>query len=433
MTTMKGISSNVLWLLIDKIVVMLTNVIVIFVVANYYGADEYGLFQFILNIIMVLEVVVSLVDGRVVKKYYTTNKNEEHIVYTVLGLKMLLCIAEGALGVAFLIIYSHDLRFKIIFVVLLVDSMIKSLRFCMQNRFEYHLKSKNVVLAVDFGLILSVIMQIFAVNNHMKIIVIPNIQIITDSIAILVLIFLYKKTFGKSQKQKFDIQLAKKILSESFPLALATAASVIYTRSDLIMLGMLMSTKEVGIYNIAVKLVSVVQIFIVPVQTTIYVHMIECFNDKNKYNKLYTGLSSFMTWLAICGIGLLVVLLPYILSFINDEFHPSLSIFYILSVGIVFNYNAILRSSHITLINKGYILLLVQCVADIFNIIMNFALIKRFGMYGAAFSTVTSQFLSLFLSNIVFRETHFILIKQISAFNPINAYKYCKDLVIHES
>ena len=70
-------------------------------------------------------------------------------------------------------------------------------------------------------------------------------------------------------------------------MAIAAAACVIYTRCDAVMLGMMLTTTEVGIYSISSKLVSTVQILILPIQTTVFVKMLEWLKDKDKYEKNY--------------------------------------------------------------------------------------------------------------------------------------------------
>ena len=74
-----AVIQNISWLLFDKLILILSNLIIIFVVANYYGAEKYGIFQYATNIVLMLEVIVQLIDGRIVKKKYT-NLNQNDVV-----------------------------------------------------------------------------------------------------------------------------------------------------------------------------------------------------------------------------------------------------------------------------------------------------------------------------------------------------------------
>ena len=66
--SLEAIFKNVAWLIFDKLFMLGMNMVVIFVIANFYGPEKYGLFQYAVNIVLMLEIIVQLVDGRVVKK-----------------------------------------------------------------------------------------------------------------------------------------------------------------------------------------------------------------------------------------------------------------------------------------------------------------------------------------------------------------------------
>ena len=58
-----------------------------------------------------------------------------------------------------------------------------------------------------------------------------------------------------------------------------------------------------------------------------------------------------------------------------------------------------------------------QIIAVIFNIILNYFLIIQFGVFGAAWATVLTQFLSLYLLNVLFKNGKKVFITQSSVFN----------------
>ena len=62
--SLKDMINNIVWLLIDKVFLLVFNLIILFVVANHYGPDTYGVFQYALNIVLILEVILQLIDGR---------------------------------------------------------------------------------------------------------------------------------------------------------------------------------------------------------------------------------------------------------------------------------------------------------------------------------------------------------------------------------
>ena len=119
------------------------------------------------------------------------------------------------------------------------------------------------------------------------------------------------------------------------------------------MLGMILTTKEVGIYSISSKLISTIQILAIPIQTTIYVKMLEWKKDPIKYEKNYIRITSAATWISIVGVLLSFIVLPYIFTLLKPDYLPAIDSYKILSVGSICAYNAVLRSCHFTITGNG--------------------------------------------------------------------------------
>lgn len=416
----KKVLGNIGWLIFDKLFILLMNLVVIFLIANHYGATEYGLYQYATNIVLILEVIVQLVDGRVVKKEYKV-ENIDDVVFNTTITKVFLSALALIIGSIILLLSERGNLFRAILFILMIDCIIKNIRFGMENRFEYDLQSKKVVLASNVGLFVSTILQIGAVLVDLEVVYIAIIQMLSSIIILGILYSQYVYHYkNRIKKKAFNKLLMYNIIKESIPLALASAAATVYTRCDSVMLGMMLSTTEVGIYSISSKLISTIQMLIVPIQTTIFIKMIDWFDNKEKYERNYIRITSIMTWIAILGVLLSFIILPEILSLLKPEYLPALDVYKILSVGSIFAYNAILRSSHFTLIKKGNILMITQLITVIINIILNYLFISVWGMNGAALATVISQGLSLFLSNLFFEEAKFVFKCQLKAFNPLN-------------
>ena len=413
-----AVIQNISWLLFDKLILILSNLIIIFVVANYYGAEKYGIFQYATNIVLMLEVIVQLIDGRIVKKKYT-NLNQNDVVFNVSFGKLILSSIALIFGIILLFLFKNSEKtFKIILFVLLFDSIIKSIRFGMENRFDYLLLSKRTVIACDLGLAVGTILQIIVVGLNLNITYIAYIQVLSSLIGLIILFLQYCFNFQIDWKKlKVDIFFIKEIIIESIPLAIAAAAATIYTKCDSVMLGSLLSTKEVGIYSISSKLISMLQLFLVPIQTTLFVKLLEWYKQgANVYKRNYVKVTTTITWFAIMGTICSFVILPFIMRFLKQEYFLAIKPYKILSIGTIFAYNAILRSSHLTLTGNGKILLYVQIITLVINVILNYFFIRLWVMNGAAIATTISQGISLFVSNIFFDDTKFIFKCQYEAF-----------------
>ena len=422
--SIKSVINNIGWLIFDKLLILLMNIIIIFIVANFYGPKKYGVYQYATNIVLILEVIVQLVDGRVVKKKYS-NGNYNEVVFSVTIAKVLLSSIALFSGVLIVLLSSKEIEFSYLLIVLLFDSIIRNIRFGLENRFEYILQSKKIVIASNIGLMVGTLLQLMAVYMQASIILLAVIQMCSTLISYIILLIQYKNTFGEVPvcHNKYNKILIKEIIKESTPLAIATAAATIYTRCDSVMLGMLLTTKEVGIYSISSKFISTIQMLVVPIQTTIFVKMLEWKDKPRLYEDNYIKITSIATWLSIIGVAMSFVVLPFIFKFLKPDYLPALESYKILSLGSILTYNAILRSSHFTIIGRGDILMKTQIITVVVNVLLNYFLIRNLGMNGAAIATVIAQIISLLISNLFFKDAKFVFKVQLLGFNPRNIIK----------
>lgn len=424
------ILNNMIWLLLDKIIVLIVGLIVLVKIANYYGPTEYGIYQYALSINVILGIIVLFIDGRVVKKSYLHN-NQAEVIYNTTIAKTILSAVSLFIGLIMIIFINKESKFNIIFIVLLLNNVIVNMTFGIQNYFEYRLKSKNVVISANIATLISLCTQLILVYFNYSIIYIAFAVLVSSIIKLIIMAIQFNLVFRIKFLSKINYHYIFNILVESFPLAIAASASTIYHRVDQVMLGSMLGSTEVGIYSISIKILSILTLAIVPLQVSIFPKMIDLYeSNKKKYYDLYLGITSFSTWLYIVGTLISFFLVRFVINnFLSFEYRQSLSTFYVLMFSGFFLYNAILRSSHLTLIRNTHILLISQVISVMINIILNYILIPLRGIYGAAIATVITEFFSLFLLNVLFAKGREVFIIQLKSFNPysfISLYRYIK-------
>lgn len=420
----KKVLKNISWLVFDKISTLLVGLIVFVKVANYYGPSEYGLYQYAVSINILLGIIVLLVDGRVVKKLYR-DKNEGHVIYNTTIAKVILSVVSLIIGILMLLAIDKGIQFNSMYLLLLINNIVINLTFGIQSYFEYRLKSKNVVIASNIANIISAIFQLIAISLNFTIINIVSIVLLSSFIKLYILYYQFNKSFSIIAVTKVDRLLISTIIRESIPLAIAATAATIYARVDQVMIGAMLGENEVGIYSISVQLVSVVAIVISPIQISIYPKMIEWYNSNLEiYYAKYQAITSFVTWISIIGTIVTFIIAPILFDiFFNDAYSKSLDVFQIHVLGVFIMYNATLRSSHFTLTKCANVLMVSQIIAVFVNVMLNYLMIPKIGVYGAAVATVITQFISLFLSNIFLKDGKEIFWIQLKGLNPMYIHK----------
>lgn len=421
-SNLKMIVSNIAWMLYNRFFLIVFNLIVVVQIANYYGANEYGLYQYAVSVVALFEIIVTFVDARVVKKRFVFI-NDNDVVWNAELVRIFFSIICILCGTVFVFINEENKEFNIIFFILMLNMVILNLRFGMQNRYEYLLKTKKIIIVSNISLILIGILQLVALSFKFPIIFIALITLFGSVINLGLVCIQYYRDYGKITQGKFDTTIIKAFILESLPLAFAASCSIVYSRCGTIMLGNMLSKADVGIYAISLKLMGGISIMLVPIRESVYPRMIELYEkDKKLYESRYIQISSILTWLYFSGVGFSFLALPYLFNFLKPEYALAFPVYQICVLSVFFMFNAGLRTGHFTLINRGNILAYSQLASIISNIILNYILIKRFGLYGVAISIVLTQGISLFFSNLFFGEDgREVFIWQLKALNP----KYC--------
>jgi len=416
----KKIIANASWMLFDKVFLLILNLLVTVQVVNYYGALDYGTYQYAVSVVAIFEVFVTLIDGRVIKKRYLNEKPEE-LVWNVTVSRLLFSSMAMVLGALFLYFGEEDSKFAVLFVILLVNVILSNLRFGMQNRYEFLLKSKKIVLASNIALIIGGVLQLIAVELQLPIVAIAVIIAFSSMISLTIVCIQYRREFGSLISGRIRPTLLKELARESLPLAVAASCSIIYQKCDSVMVGSMLSKADLGVYAIAVKLISITQIASGPICESVFPKMIDLYNtNREMYARKYVQVTAVLTWTYVLIVLVAFMILPYAFKILKPEYATAFPIYQVYVIGSFFMYNAGLRAGHYTLINRGSILMNSQIFTVVFNIILNIVFIKNFGVYGAALATALTQGATLFFSNLAFgKDGREVFMWQLKGINPV--------------
>lgn len=419
---------NAGWLVYNKIFSLLMSLFVTVKIVNHFGSEDYGAYAYAVSVVAILETIVTFAEPRVTKKKYL-NYDPAFVVYNSMIARGLLSIVALVIGVVFMIIYRGTLQFNRMFVVLLMNNIITNLSFGIETCFEYNLKSKNIVIQLNIIALLTAVLQIIAVYFKLDILSLCYIGTISSIVGFISIYIQYRCEYHRVLRNQFDFRFVCSIIGESGPLAIAAAAATIYTKCDSVMIGNILGNSDVGVYAVGLKLFNIAKIAIVPVRTSLFPKQMELYHsDKKRYEQLYIATASCMTWLCVIGIVLSYIMLPPIfVVFFSIEYRGALGVFNISAIGLIFMYNAVLRTGHYSITNDGKIMMYTQLTCAVLNIILNAFLIPLWGINGAAVATVATNVVSLMLSNFFFDGGKEIFFWQIKAFNP----KYLVDIAAY--
>lgn len=414
---------NIFWIVFDKVIITILNIIVTLSIINHYNMNDYGIYQYVLSLIAICEVFTAFNDSRIIKKKYLEYDNSI-VVSNVIYSRLFFSIIIFFISIFYVLLSKSSILFIKIFIILFINLIINQIKYGISNKYDYDLKTKTITIINTLTLILGYIIQLIVIKMDFSIDVLVLVTVLTTIVSTSLVCYNYKKTYKTKLINSIDSNLIKTVIIESLPFAIATICASIYSHCDVLMIGKLLTMNDVALYAVAVKLVGMLQFPLDAIRVSIFPVFLQKYNEsKDTFLRFYQKITTILTYFIIVISLLSYILLPFIFKFIKQEYMQSFNIYVVLSLYAFFMYNAALRSNYLTLVNKGQILMITQIISVGINIILNIALIKHFGVYGAAIATVITQFLSLFLINIFFdEEGRQIFFIQLNGLNPMNLF-----------
>lgn len=417
------ITKNIVWLMFDQVFILILQFAVGIKIANYYGAELYGKYNYAVSLVAFSAIFFELLNSRVIKKHYTDD-NFNNIVFNVNFFRNTMA------GIIFFVpillkltVGMDNLLFSMLLLICL-DNILTTATYGIENFFEFKLESRRVVISNNIVKIISYTLQYVGMLFGMGIIAVPAIRCIGSLIRMGILKFQYQRTYLsklESLEKRVDRGLLLNIIDEGKFLWVTYISFLVYTQVDRLMIKQYLGVAEVGIYTIGVQLSTILAILLAPIQNSLFPKMMELYRrDYKEYYNFYLFSNTLITqfYLVVTVISIFVVklLFGYVYA---QEYTPAIGVYSILAVSIFIKANGSLQTGHMTLKNitkKSFYKTLVSLVI---NIVLNAILIPRYGIDGAAIATLITQFTALFLIDFFieeYREQAWIQLKSFNSF-----------------
>lgn len=415
------ITKNIVWLMFDQVFILVLQFAVGIKIANYYGAELYGKYNYAVSLVAFSSIFFELLNSRVIKKHYT-DENFNNIVFNVNFFRN--TMAGVIIFIPIILKLTIGMNSLLFYMLLLIclDNILTTATYGIENFFEFKLESRRIVISNNIVKIISYTLQYIGMLFGMGIIAVPAIRCIGSLIRMGILKFQYRRTYLSklsNLEKRVDRSLLYKIIDEGKFLWVTYISFLVYTQVDRLMIKYYMGEAEVGIYTIGVQLSTILAILLGPIQNSLFPKMMELYRkDYKEYYNFYLFSNTLITqfYLIVTLISILVVKFAFKYVY-AQEYSPAIGVYTILAVSIFVKANASLQTGHMTLKNitkKSFYKTLISLVI---NIILNALLIPKYGINGAAIATLITQFTALFVIDFFIEEYREQAIIQLKSFN----------------
>ncbi len=387
--------SNTSWLFFDKIFKMGVGFFVIIYLARYLGPERFGILFYAQSFVSIFMAFASLGISQVLIRDLVKDHNKKNVL---LGTSFWLTFVSSTLAIFFIYIFElffeNDKVSQAMVFVLSFTIIFQNLNMLIDSYFQHKVLSKKIVYCNTIGFIISSLVKFYLIYIKADLLYFAY-ALLFDSLLLSVLfIYIYYKENENILLWKFDFGIAKKFLKVAMPLTMVAVSAFIYTRIDQIMLKHMLDNEAVGNYAAAIKVSELFYFIPGIIVTSLFPKLVEMKKVNNeKYLLLIEKMYRLVVWIAI-PIAISIFIFSDIIVDIlyGDKYTQASGILSILSWGIIFvSIGAVfIKLLYVEHYEKKY---LYKSLFGVFvNIILNYFLIKLYGVNGAAMATIITMF-----------------------------------------
>lgn len=368
--------------------------------ANYLLTYNNGILNTSLAYVFLFASLAGLgLDSFIVKELHHTPRHRDQILGTAFILKViagLLCVP-----VIFTVWQAFPLSnvpYYFIF-ILSFTGLFQSLT-VIDSYFQSEIKSKYIMQVQIVGNLLSAIIKILLIQGQFSL---PYF-IYASAFDILLLSIGYFLVYQRKGRDIFQWQysgkLAKKLLNQSWPLIISGIMVSIYMRIDTIMLKELLpnGTDEAGAYATVVMFSEALNFVPVAIVTSLFPAILNAKRDDSaRYQRRLQNLFDLMVWLSLAFAIAITLASPLIYKLFKPQFANAAPVLAAHVWGSLFVFLGVASGQFLIAEGLNKLTFIRTGLGALVNIGLNFILIPKMGMMGAAIATVIAYFSATFM------------------------------------
>lgn len=398
---------NSIWIMGERVFNMMISLVVSVLTARYLGPSNYGTLNYTASFVAFATSIATLgMDGVVVKKIIENPKEEGDYLGSSIVFRLVSSVMSMITICAIVLFLNPNEIIK--FWLVLIQScqlMMKSVQI-LDVWFQRYLKAKYVSVGKMIACLVVSTYKFFLLVTAKNIIWFAFANVITDGLISLIIWIFYSKE--NTKKLCFSFKKGKEVLSESYHFILSGLMVAVYSQMDRIMIGKMLTDRDVGLYTTATYICSLWVFIPEAIINSFRPKMMELKingkEDEYKYRlgQLYSGI----IWLCIIfslGITIFAKLIIWILY--GESYYGAIDTLRIVIWFETFAMIGTARGIWILCENKNKYVKYYLLIGAVINVLLNYFLIPILGINGAAVATLITQFTTSMIAPLFFSET----------------------------
>ena len=365
-----------------------TKLILFFLVplyTNFLTPEQYGIIELINTIVDLVIPITSLVIFDAVLRFTLDKTKDKNSVILNATIIFVLGSVVAVILTPLLGLYGDMNQWRWYICIYIISCMATQI-------FLTYIKGKEnsklyVFLSLFQTLLLAVLNIVLLTYYHCGIEGYLFSTILAH-VLVAVLALIFGGIFKDIRHATFDKSLLKEMLRYSIPLILNNLSWWIINSSDKFMIDYFVGTEALGLYSIAIKIPSLINVIITLFSQAWTISSIKEY-DSTQDNTFYSQIFKFYTFIifGFCAF-LLIIIKPFMRIYVGPEFYSAWQFIPCLLVAACFNAISSYFGSIYGALKKSTNNMFSTLFSGVINIVLNFILIPIIGVMGATIATV---------------------------------------------
>ncbi|HEY6643529.1 flippase [Povalibacter sp.] len=396
------------WLIFDRGIRAVAGLLVGAWMARYLGPSQFGLLSYALAFTALFQAIANLgADAIVVRDIARDHDAAAEILGTVLALRLtaggicwMLCVSAVA-------VLTGD-RQTVVLTAIIAASLVFQSADTVDLWFQSQMLSRLTVVAKLGALCLSTALKVVLILVEAPLAAFAAVVALDVAACALAMSYVYRlhPTAGPWKRVR---QRALPLLKESWPLLVSGLSIMIYMRIDQIVIKQILGDTALGIYAAALPLSQIWQVLPMTLITSLAPFITRRkAADEASYQRLLVLVFRGFFYLGV-GVTLLTWLIsePLVRLLFGTAFSEAVQVANIHVASNIFCFLGLARSLWLINERRFAVLLCGTLLAGATGILLNWLLLPRIGVVGAAWTAIAVQFVACFLINLVLEPKSF--------------------------
>lgn len=401
-------AANTTWLMAEQILRIIAGILVGIWVARYLGPQQFGVFSYVLAFTTIFGGIAKLgLDGIVVRELIHQPKLQNTYMGTAFWLKVIGAVMVTVFIACIVPFTSNDATTNLYIFIIAGGLFFQSFE-VVEFYFQSQVLAKLISICKVIQLIFSSIIKVYLVLIQADLFWFVCVTSL-DMFSLALSYFIAYRIKGNTSFFKcFDVEIAKKMLKDSWMLVFSSLVVMIYMRIDQIMIKEMLGDYEVGIYSAAVKLSEAFYFIPVLLAASVFPAIINARKESAAlYQKRMQRLYTFLIWVAIIVALPMTLLSKWLIMLLYGEAYlPAGQVLMIHIWAAVFVFMGVAFSKYLLAENLQTIAFQRTLLGAIANVCLNFILIPKYGLKGAATATLLAQFMANYMYDFFDKRLH---------------------------